>query len=560
MMGNRYFLSGVELPYLREFAEKELGLKIEDINQGCEYPRNLPKPVVNGDFAEELKQMNVNHTWDGLERLNHSHGHTVQEIWTIRHGSLKKLVDVVVYPRSHQDVERIVMAANRFGVVIIPFGGGTNVSRALECPESEKRMIVSLDMHEMDRIINVDRVNMMARIEAGITGRALNEKLKKVGLMMGHEPDSLEFSTLGGWVATNASGMKKNVYGNIEDIVVSVKFVTCLGTWTQESLIPRRSSGPNTMNLIFGSEGIFGVVTEVIVKVRELPQLIHYGAVIFPKFEQGVKFMHALSSQRHLPASIRLVDPEQFRLGMAMRPAAKSYYETLTDRAKKAYLFNYLNFDPREICMATFVVEGSKGEVVRETRTIHSTATKYGGLKVDSESSRRGYFLTFVIAYLRDLVISASFLAESFETSITWSRTYDLCVRVKQRVVQAAAEAGVKSKLFVSCRVTQTYHIGSCVYFYFGFSCRDLEDPIEKFTYIEHACRTEILDCGGSISHHHGVGKHRKAFIERSVGKIGLSILKELKRTLDPNNVFASGNIFDIDYSETDTASRVISN
>lgn len=547
LSGHRYSLSGVELPSLRAFVEKEMGVTIDDKMTAQPMPTEYPAPVENIEFLKAIEGNYVRLTFEGLERLGHSHGHTVQELWAIRYEKLARIVDVVIYPGRVEDVECIVKAANEHNVVIIPYGGGTSVSCALLCPPEETRMIISLDMHEMDKIKWVDRTNMTACIEAGIAGKDLVRKLEDIGLTMGHEPDSLEFSTLGGWVATRASGMKKNVYGNIEDIIITTKVVTALGTWARETNAPRISAGPDVPNLILGSEGTLGVVVEAVVKVRPLPEVRRFGAVAFPNFESGVKFMHEVAMRRAQPASIRLVDPEQFRFGASLKPAAAGWFKHAISELTKIYVTKYLKYDPNDICAVTIVMEGSKTAVKAQEKLIYAIAKKHSGLKADEENGRRGYFLTFVIAYLRDLGLEMAFLSESFETSVPWSKTHALCIRVKERIHRAAKEAGIKSKLFVSCRVTQTYDAGSCVYFYFGFSHKGLENPVEKFTYVEHSAREEILECGGSISHHHGVGKHRKDFIERAVQPLGITTMRGIKNTLDPKNIFAAGNIFELD-------------
>lgn len=176
----------------------------------------------------------------------------------------------------------------------------------------EKRMIVSLDMSRMNKIKWVDKVNMTACIEAGIIGQDLERELKNYGVCLGHEPDSVEFSTLGGWISTRASGMKKNYYGNIEDIVQNIKIVTSKGTYTKLSEWPRISNGPDLNHLVLGSEGNFGVITESVVRIRKIPEVKRYGSIIFPDFEVGIKFMDEMARGRLWPASIRLVDNIQF--------------------------------------------------------------------------------------------------------------------------------------------------------------------------------------------------------------------------------------------------------
>lgn len=547
LSGHRYSIAGIELPYLRDFVEKEMGVNIEDKSPPKPMPKEFPKPNVNEEFVKQIEDANLKLVFDGLERLNHSHGHTVQELWDVRYGEVKRIPDVVIYPRCHEDVEIVVKAANDHNVVIIPYGGGTSVSRAVQCPENEKRMIVSLDMKDMDKIKWVDRDNMTACIETGIIGKELTKKLEDIGLTMGHEPDSLEFSTLGGWIATRASGMKKNVYGNIEDIVVNFKFVSPVGSWEYGANVPRVSSGPELRHIVLGSEGTLGVVTEAIVKVRNLPEVKKYGSLAFPTFEHGVKFMHDVALHKAQPASIRLVDPMQLRFGQGLRPGGKGWLHDALDKAKKLYLSKFLKFDLNELAAVTLVFEGTAQEVKDQEKIIYYLAKKNGGIKGDEENGRRGYFLTFAIAYLRDLGFDLSYLGESFETSVPWSKTYNLCMRVKERIVQETKRVGVPTKPFVSCRVTQTYDCGSCVYFYIGFSFKGVENAVEKFDAIEHAAREEILACGGSISHHHGVGKHRKDFMVQSVQPVGLRILRGIKHTIDPKNIFANGNLLDFE-------------
>jgi alkyldihydroxyacetonephosphate synthase len=544
--GSRYELAGVELPYLRAWMENTLGLKAEETVPSQPLPKTFPPPIENKEFLKAIEGNCVRYTTDGVERLCHSHGHTAQEIYELRYGSLKRLVDCVVWPGKHEDVEAIVKAAVEHNVVIIPFGGGTSVSQALLCPEDEKRMIVSLDMHEMDKVKWVDRENMTACVEAGIVGKDLASKLEDLGFTVGHEPDSIEFSTLGGWIATRASGMKKNKYGNIEDLVVKVKMVTPLGTVERGMMCPRISSGPDINQMILGSEGIFGVITEAVIKVSKVPEVRKYGSLVFPNFEKGVHFMQEVALNKCAPASIRLLDPEQFAFGQALKVGNNGFLEAVVDKAKKLYVTKYHGFDPKQIAAATLVFEGSKAEVTQQQKKVYAIAKRFGALKGDEENGKRGYFLTFMIAYLRDLGFQHGFIAESFETSVPWSRTLELCLRVKARIKHAVKSLNIPYNPFVSCRVTQTYDVGSCVYFYFGFPFKGVSNPVAKFTEIEHAARDEILKCGGSISHHHGVGKHRKDFMERTIGPVGIDMIRGIKMRLDPKNVFANGNLIDV--------------
>lgn len=192
--------------------------------------------------------------------------------------------------------------------MLVPFGGGTNVTKSLQLLPGETRMTVSVDTTRMTQIKWVDKENNMACVGAGIYGEDLERDLSKYGVCSGHEPDSQEFSTLGGWISTRASGMKKNTYGNIEDIVCNFTYVTPSGTFTKSNLWPRVSNGPDLSHVVMGSEGNMGIVTEAIIRVRPVPQVQIYDSMIFENFEVGIKFMQAVSRTRYWPASLRLVD------------------------------------------------------------------------------------------------------------------------------------------------------------------------------------------------------------------------------------------------------------
>ena len=236
-------------------------------------------------------------------------------------------------------------------------------------------MVVSLDMTRMNKIKWVDTANNIACVEAGIIGADLETKLKGYGVCCGHEPvlisvcntlqDSVEFSSLGGWISTRASGMKKNSYGNIEDIVQNIRFVTSKGTYQKMSEWPRISNGPDLNHMIMGQEGNFGVVTEAVIRVRPIPPVKQYGSIIFYEFESGVKFMEEMARSRIWPASIRLLDNVQFQFGQALKPQSESRTEDIIDAIKKYYVLNIKGFDPNKMAACTLTFEGTQEEVAR---------------------------------------------------------------------------------------------------------------------------------------------------------------------------------------------------
>ena len=547
LIGDRYLFSGREFPAFREWCERELGVDVTLETPAQQQLGKIPEPRSNAAFLAAIKDSYKNISFDGYVRVFHSHGHTLEEMFALRNDMLPRVVDVVVWPGSHAHVERIVAAAHEHNVVIIPFGGGTSVTAGVQPPTDETRMIVSLDMHEMGAVKWIDRESMLCCIEAGAVGVDLDQRLAKEGYTLGHEPDSFEFSTLGGWISTNASGMKKNVYGNIEDIVVSTKLVTCVGTLERSMTVPRMSSGPDLNHFVIGSEGTLGVVTEAVMRIRPLPPVREYGSVVFPDFDSGVACLRELTRLGVLPASIRLVDNQQFQFGQVLKPADGSRLHAILDYAKKFYVTTIKGFEVDRMTAATLLFEGTREEVDRQSRFVYSVATKHGGLKGGEDNGRRGYFLTYMIAYLRDWGFNYWYIGESFETSVPWANVHQLVRNVKQKLRQSCQERGIVHPPFCSARVTQCYETGCAVYFYFGFNYRGLSDPVACYLQIEEEARDEILANGGCLSHHHGVGKLRKKWVSSTLSATGVEMLKGVKARVDPKNVFANNNIVDVD-------------
>ncbi|KAM9669695.1 alkyldihydroxyacetonephosphate synthase, peroxisomal [Dama dama] len=545
LTGKRYPLSGMVLPTFREWIQNTLGINVEHktTSKASLNPSDTPPSIVNEDFLHDLKETNISYSQEADDRVFRAHGHCLHEIFLLREGMFQRIPDIVLWPTCHDDVVKIVNLACKYNLCIIPIGGGTSVSYGLMCPADETRTIISLDTSQMNRILWVDENNLTAHVEAGITGQELERQLKESGYCTGHEPDSLEFSTVGGWVSTRASGMKKNIYGNIEDLVVHIKMVTPRGIIEKSCQGPRMSTGPDIHHFIMGSEGTLGVITEATIKIRPIPEYQKYGSVAFPNFEQGVACLREIAKQRCAPASIRLMDNQQFQFGYALKPQVSSIFTSFLDGLKKFYITKFKGFDPNQLSVATLLFEGDREKVLQHEKQVYDIAAKFGGLAAGEDNGQRGYLLTYVIAYLRDLGLEYYVLGESFETSAPWDRVVDLCRNVKERITRECKEKGVQFAPLSTCRVTQTYDAGACIYFYFAFNYRGISDPLAVFEQTETAAREEILANGGSLSHHHGVGKLRKQWLKESISDVGFGMLKSVKEYVDPNNIFGNRNL-----------------
>ena len=544
--GSRYKLSGYSMPYFIPFVEEVLQVAItpEEVVPELEN-RSVPEPRSNESFLTAIKRTldDTQISEEAEDRLIHSHGQlSVDEIYRLLYeGPLARVVDLVLYPSGEEDVRAVVRLADEHDVCLIPYGGGTNVSAALTCPSGEERVIASVDMRRMVRILWMDEENLQACVEAGISGKQLERVLAAKGYTSGHDPDSVELATLGGWISTNASGMKKNQYGNIEDIVLTATLVTPTGDFESLNATPRNSIGIEPRAFLFGSEGGLGIITKAIIKIHPLPEIRRYGSLVFPSFERGVAFLRQLRRGGVLPASIRLVNNFEFRFGQALKPAPGSVRRILAS-VQKFYLLKIKRFDPMEIAACSIVMEGSRREVAHQKRVIFAMAKKHGAISGGSKNGKRGYTLTFGIAYIRDFLNQFHLMGETFETSVPWDRIHQVCQAARATLIEECQAHQVRGTPYLAYRVTQTYHTGVCLYFTMGFSGKGLEDSIRVYHDIEQRIRQTVLDNGGSLSHHHGIGKIRQGFLPQVQTENSINVIRAAKRAMDPHNVFGAGN------------------
>ena len=548
MTGHRYALSGTEMPELMEFAEKTLKIEIDlhdiqpEVQEKPVTPPNINQPFMEAvEAAFSAEQYSV----DDLDRLIHSHGQTtVEEVYRVLYDKLDRICDMVFYLEKEQDAVQIIQLAGEHNVCLVPYGGGSSVSCSLKLPMSETRMIVVVDTRRLNKIVWIDRQNNRACVQAGIIGKDLEDQLALYGYTCGHEPDSVELSTLGGWIATNASGMKKNRYGNIEEVVEGISMVTPKGQLEQLSAMPRVSMGMQMQQLMFGSEGNLGLITKAIIRIHKLPEVTKYNSLVFKNWYVGVDFLRELMQLGTLPASVRLLDNIQFRFGSALKPRP-SARDKVMGAIQKGFLLNVKGFDPEELVVATVLMEGTSAEVAYQEKHITQLAKKHGGVVGGETNGKRGYMLTYAIAYIRDFLADYYLIGETYETTVPWSKVHDVCEAVALKAKELHHANGLPGIPYVSPRVTQLYHTGVCIYFTHGFSTKGVERPDRVFAKMEHELRQTIMDAGGSISHHHGVGKLRADFMDKTMSANTMDALRELKRNQDPQNIFGiRNNIF----------------
>ena len=551
MTGARYGISGKPLKKLIPFIQRETMTVIDVYKEPVGVTGlDICKCAFSAGEIESIKDIVSRISISEGARTRHGTGHSHVEAYQLRRNGCLRVPDIVVWPSSEGEVERLIQKAKVCSWNLIPHGGGTNVSQATKCPSksADSRPIISVDMTVLKRIVHINEEDGLAHVEAGITGRELIEQLKRRGYTIGHEPDSFEFSTLGGWIATKASGMKRSKYGNIENIVVDIRVACSAGLFWQGSRnkaatsIGRQSRGPDLLSMFLGSEGCLGIITSAVIRIWPLPALQCYDSVIFEEFNIGLQFAQSVSKLGpFMPASVRLLDNAHFRLGQALREE-ESLLETFGKKLLNLLSPTFRSMSGATMVCATILFEGCEDEVRAQRRRIKILATHHGGVFAGSGVGQSGYELTYVIAYLRDFALSYSFLGDSFETFAPWSKVQQVVKSTKERIKAEHVLRRLPGEVFVGCRVTQLYHDGACLYFYMCMYCGDVDDASSVFSEIENSARQEILVHGGSLSHHHGVGKMRAEFLKEMDSKALRDGLIALKRGIDPDNVFGAGN------------------
>ncbi|OUV05292.1 MAG: hypothetical protein CBC40_02600 [bacterium TMED80] len=543
--GKRYEgISGERLPYLIPFVTKVLNTDIKKEPYFKEIEKKyVTEKKINQDFVNDIKSFfdDDQISFSDEERVLHSHGqNSPDEVFKVLYDKLEKFTDIIVYVENEEDVINLIEKAKKHNVCLVPYGGGTNVTNALQLPKNEERMIVSVDTRRLNKIISIDTKNLLIEVEAGITGKYLEEELQKKGFTVGHQPDSIELSTLGGWISTNAAGMKKNKYGNIEDIVQNVVMVTPNGTINQIKPLVRSSIGIKTQNLLFGSEGNIGIITKAVLKIHKLPECSDYESVVLKDWATGLDFMYELAHSSFVPASARMLDSLHYQFGSALKPE-KNNIGKLKSKIQKL-VFKMKDFSTDDFVAAVFKLEGSFSEVEYQRKNIKRLAKKYNGLLGGSKEGKVGYNITMVIAYIREFFVPQGILGETLETAVPWSKVNQVKDEANKLLTELHKKYDLSGKPFFCSRISKVYHTGICMYNTMGINVRGIKNPEKVFSDIEHKIRDCFIKNGGSISHHHGVGKLRKDFMPETISPGSIDVIQGIKKSQDPNNIFGISN------------------
>jgi len=470
-----------------------------------------------------------------LDRLQHSYGKSFPDLFRVRNGIVSRAPDAVLFPDSHEQVESLVKLAQKLDFCLIPFGGGTNIVGGINPQADDTRPMMTLSLRNMNRLISIDRESRTATIQAGALGPKLESDLAEHGHSLGHFPDSFEYSTLGGWLATRSAGMQSDAYGKIEDMVVSIKIVTPSGTIVTKP-VPASSAGPDLNRFMVGSEGILGVITEATMRVHKTPAVRDYRGYLFKSFEDGVRGIQECLDRGFTPSMIRLQDSGESELAFNMRAPKRGIEGWLQNRVKGwLRLRGYI-----EPCILIVGIEG--GDVSTAVTLPHSRKIlkSHGGFSLGKSVGDTWSKDKFNIPYLRDYIMDYGCMADVAETSTLWSYVLPLYAATIEAVkARFRQEDGTG---FIGCHISHTYKTGACLYF--TFAARQPEGKeLEHYYGYKRLVTDMIMSLGGTLSHHHAVGTEHRPWMTLEVSPAGLQALHALKASLDPKGVLNPGKL-----------------
>jgi alkyldihydroxyacetonephosphate synthase len=477
---------------------------------------------------------------DDKLRVIHTYGKSLRDLVRIRNNWIERAPDVVVYPADEAEVQAIVDAAVKADAVIIPFGGGSNIAGSLEPLPAEKRTVISLDLGRLRLVLDIDTDSGLARIQAGAQGPDLEEQLNAKGWTIGHFPDSFTHSTVGGWVATRSSGMQSDKYGDIADICRGLRVVRPGNTLVLRPL-PSTSSGPSVREMILGSEGRLGVITEVTVQVHRIPAQRDVYAYFFPNWEAGIAAMQEISESDAAPSITRISDARETGFSLATSKESKGLSKFLAGTFLPWVMgvkWGKENLDKINISFIGY--EGSPSHAKRQRKLTEKIIRKHGGLTIIGTGPGVLYDQKkFDTPYLRDFLLDMGAAGDVSETAAPWSKLNQVHDAAYAAAQAAYDEIGIKG--WIMSHMSHSYHSGACLYFTFAFVFKN--DPIAEYNLVKNAIQQSFVDNDATISHHHGVGVEHSPWLEEDISPEGVVVMKALFAGADPGSNFNPGKV-----------------
>jgi alkyldihydroxyacetonephosphate synthase len=465
------------------------------------------------------------------DRLRHATGCGYVDLARLRSGRLEAAPDAVVLPADAAAVKRVLELCATEGVAVVPFGGGTSVVGGVEPLRGDHERLISLDLTRL-RTVEVDHRSLTARLGAGLRGPEAEAELGKHDLVLGHYPQSFEYATIGGFAATRSAGQASSGYGRFDSLVSSVRLIGPADD-LETLATPHTAAGPALRELIVGSEGVFGVIPDVTVRVRPAPKQRRYEAWMAESFEAGAEIVRTLAQGPGLPDVIRVSDEEETEVSLALSGP----------RGFAGSLFGgYLGLRRRRGGSLLIVgLEGEEESVARRRALSVRELHRGGAVYLGQSAGRSWEHGRYQGPYLRDALMSMGAMVETLETSHTWTELATLHAAVGGAIRDSLTGQGTPGLVF--CHLSHAYADGASLYFTFISRSREGAE-VEQWRQVKRAACEAIVASGGTITHHHAVGRDHAPYMEAEIGRTGLDVLRAVKEQLDPAGIMNPGKLF----------------
>jgi alkyldihydroxyacetonephosphate synthase len=528
-------------PKLQKFIAQKTGLSFQLKKMIPSLDElSVPPSFVKENDLRELTQLIQGERFSVAteDRLLHGFGKSYPDLYRQRVGDIQRLPDIVFWPKEEVEILKILDFCKKKKWKVIPFGGGTNIVGATEIAPSEKQVCLVVSLRLLNKVLEIDKKSHLALIQAGAQGPEIEAQLNEQGFTLGHFPDSFEFSTLGGWIATRSAGMQSDEYGKIEDMVQSVSVIGASEGFDFKPH-PASSVGVNLNHLFIGSEGKWGLITKAWMRIHPLPAQKMICGFLFRNFHEGLEAIRELYLLKIKPSMIRLQDEGETEL-------AKNFKATHEEIKIEKLSLPFLTFFkkvssqiPQKIGFAKPVLmivgcEGMGADVSLKMLKIHQLFLKRHCLPLGPSVGQAWAKDKFHTPYLRDALLDYEGIADVAETSTSWSRLESLHRAVIECVGELARGENIPH--YVGCHLSHSYDTGACLYF--TWAVQGGEKPLERYYLFKRAITECILNNQGTLSHHHALGREHRPWLEREIGSQGVQLYSQLKTAMDPENLF----------------------
>jgi alkyldihydroxyacetonephosphate synthase len=526
--------------YLRELLSRRLGWRLTPAAMPVTLESvRLPPTKLAPSALSSLRSACGE---DGLrtsafERITHALGKSLPDLLRLRRGEIDTAPEVVVYPPDEGAVAAVLRIAVESQLAVVAFGGGTSVVGGVEAQAAPGQAgVLALDTTRLDGLVGIDPASATATFQAGIDGPALEAALVARGRTLGHFPQSFEHSTLGGWIATRSSGQLSNGYGEIEDLVVSMRVVTPEGVLRTVS-VPRSATGPDLNALLLGSEGTLGVIVEATLRTSPLPLIHDERGMLFRGFADGVSAVQDLVQQGVPLTLLRISDATETEFAELLRgnPARR-----IDLAAAVLGVASRLGYGPGRSVLLYGADGATRGQASGCMASARARLRAHGGLPVGRAPGRAWRRERFRTPYLRDWLLDYGVAVDTLETAVAWSRierTHVSVIRALEDAMHVHAGAGV-----AMAHLSHSYRDGACLYFTILYPIDPSRD-LQQWSAIKREATDAVLEAGGTLSHHHGVGKDHARWMPAEKGVLAMRALQAIKNTVDPSGVMNPGKL-----------------